>query len=220
MKILCVIDSLGSGGAQRQLVGLAIGFKERGHEVSFLVYHEEDFFNKQLDDANIPVRKVLESNYFKRFFKMRRYIRKGNFDAVLSFLEAANFICELSGFPFRKWKLVVGERSANPNIKKSIKLRIYRWFHLMADYTVANSLANMKIIRSINPLLKKNKCKVIYNMIDTKTWKPLNNYEYRRNVKTNIIVIARHKYLKNLNGFIEALSLLTNQQLHKINVEW
>ena len=39
MKILCVIDSLGSGGAQRQLVGLAIGFKERGHEVSFLVYH-------------------------------------------------------------------------------------------------------------------------------------------------------------------------------------
>lgn len=33
MKILCVIDSLGSGGAQRQLVSLAKGFKEKGNEV-------------------------------------------------------------------------------------------------------------------------------------------------------------------------------------------
>lgn len=39
MKILCVIDCLGSGGAQRQLVNLATAFKEKGHEVSFLVYH-------------------------------------------------------------------------------------------------------------------------------------------------------------------------------------
>jgi len=38
MIILCVIDTLGSGGAQRQLVNIAIGFKERGHTVSFLVY--------------------------------------------------------------------------------------------------------------------------------------------------------------------------------------
>ena len=35
MNILCVIDILGSGGAQRQLVNIAIGFKERGHTVSF-----------------------------------------------------------------------------------------------------------------------------------------------------------------------------------------
>lgn len=29
MKILCVIDSLGSGGAQRQLVNLALAFKDK-----------------------------------------------------------------------------------------------------------------------------------------------------------------------------------------------
>ena len=43
MKILCLIDDLGSGGAQRQLVNLSKGFVSRGHEVSFLVYHPADF---------------------------------------------------------------------------------------------------------------------------------------------------------------------------------
>ena len=35
MKILCVINSLRPGGAQRQLVNLGIGFKEKGHEGGF-----------------------------------------------------------------------------------------------------------------------------------------------------------------------------------------
>ena len=31
MKILFVIENLGSGGAQRQMVNLAISFKKKGH---------------------------------------------------------------------------------------------------------------------------------------------------------------------------------------------
>src|SRR5664280_841694 len=106
MKILCVIDSLGSGGAQRQLVNLAIGFKERGHEVSFLVYHRLNFYKESLEENNIPVYEIIEPNYLKRLLKMQRFIRGGGYDAVLSFLEAANFICELAGLPWRKWKLI------------------------------------------------------------------------------------------------------------------
>src|SRR5690606_17490758 len=102
MRILCVIDSLNSGGAQRQLVNLAIGFKEEGHDVAFLVYHKLDFHKKILDEKNISVNYVVESNYILRMLKMRRFIRNGNYDTVLSFLEASNFICEISGFPRRK----------------------------------------------------------------------------------------------------------------------
>ena len=38
--ILFFIDSLGSGGAQRQIVQLALGFKERNYKVSFLIYNK------------------------------------------------------------------------------------------------------------------------------------------------------------------------------------
>ena len=43
-RILCFIDSLGAGGAQRQLVNLAFGLKKRDYIVSFLVYLVDDFY--------------------------------------------------------------------------------------------------------------------------------------------------------------------------------
>lgn len=220
MRILCVIDSLGSGGAQRQLVGLAIGFKEKGHEVSFLVYYNNNFFYNTLARENIQVTSVIEPNYLKRLLKMRRHIRRGNFDAVLSFLEASNFICEVAGLPSRKWKLVVGERSANPNILKSCKLRIYRWFHLLADYVVANSHNNLALVKNINPLLSEKKCRIISNMVDLNKWKPSGIYIPKKNGKCRLIVLASHSYTKNLNGLVEAVSLLNKDEKGKLIIEW
>lgn len=220
MKILCVIDYLGSGGAQRQLVELALGFKERGHEVFFLTYHQNTFYDSILEKASIQITCIKESNYLKRFLKMRRFIRQGKYDAVLSFLEAANFICEVSGFPSRKWKLVVGERSANPNILKSVKLKVYRWFHLFADYVVANSHSNMKIVRSINSFLPDSKCKVIYNLVDFNRWKPSSVYTPRKEGKFKLIIAAGHRYLKNLNGLVEALKMLSPAEHSRLTIEW
>ena len=220
MKILCVIDSLGSGGAQRQLVELAVRFKERGHNVTFLVYHEKFFFKRYLDEAKIPVNVIIETNYLKRLFKMRKYIRKGNYDAVLSFLEAANFICEFAGLPWRKWKLVVGERSANPNINKSLKLMSFRWFHLFADFIVANSHENIKLIQRINPIISSRRLKVIYNMVDLDRWKPLPDFTPSQDGKFLLVVAASHIYYKNLNGLVEALHLLSKDELSKLTISW
>lgn len=222
MKILCVIDSLGSGGAQRQLVNLAKGFKEKGHDVSFLVYHPDDFYKKELEQADIGVKYILEPSYLKRLLKMRRFIRRGNFDAVLSFLQAANFITTVSGFPYRKWKLVVGERSANPNILKSFKLRSYRWFHLFADYVVANSQANLDIVKKVNPLLSSNKCRVIYNMIDMENRDHLRcNLPTKENKESfNLIVGSSHSKLKNLDGLVEAVKLLPEDKRRYIKINW
>lgn len=220
MRILCVIDSLGSGGAQRQLVNLAIGFKVRGYQVSFAVYHEENFFKELLDNQDIPVHAIIEPSYLKRLFKFRNYIRKGNFDAVLSFLEAANFICEFAGFPWRRWTLVVGERSANPNILKSFKLRFYRWFHLFADYTVANSHENLRMVKRINPFLSSKKMKVIYNMVKLNDKELSKNYQRLQDGKVHLIVVARHEFMKNAKGVIEAVNKLNDENKSKIKIEW
>lgn len=221
MKVLCVIDSLGSGGAQRQLVNLAISFKEKGNDVSFLVYHSEPFYYATLEEKGIPVLEVIEPNYIKRLLKMRKVIRNGNYDSVLSFLEAANFICEVSGLPFRKWRLVVGERSANPAILKSFKLRFYRFFHIFADIVVANSHENIKLVKKVNPLLSDKKLQVIYNLIDFEKWQPVpENYTFRKNGKFNLIVVASHQYLKNLAGLVEAVNLLNDEEKKQLVINW
>src|SRR5690606_34001965 len=167
----------------------------------------DPFYYQVLSEYRIKIIEVLEDNYIKRILKMRHIIRKGNYDAVLSFLEAASFICTVAGFPYRKWTLTVGERSANPNIFKSFKLKLYRWFHIFVSAVVANSHENIKMVKNINPILCDKKMHVIYNLIDFNKWQ-FNSaeYIYCKNRKFNLTVVASHQYLKNLNGLVEAVN--------------
>jgi len=219
MRILCVIDSLGSGGAQRQLVELAQGFKERGHDVLFLTYHENNFFKPKLDDIEIPVFTLIETNYLKRIFKVRSFIRKTKPDSVIAFLQGASFMATIAGFPCRKWKLIVGERSANPNILKSFKLRLYRWFHLFSDYVVANSYSNLNLVKRANPLINKEKQIVIYNMVNIPSNLALTKSKVKSS-KTLIVVAASYRPVKNLDGLIAAVSTLELHHLNQFEIHW
>ena len=226
MKILCVIDHLGPGGAQRQLVQLATGFKEKGHDVSFLTYHHIPFFNRVVEQAGIGITCIEEKNYLRRLFKMRRFIRKGNFDGVLSFLERASFISEFAGLPRRRWRMVAGERNASLKVKRRPSMRLFLLFHLFADYVVANSEANIKIVRSLNPLLPASRCRVIYNIIDFNRWKPDGVHarpseDFRSNGSPlRVLVAARVQHQKNLKGLVDALMLMDPGELERIRIHW
>jgi len=220
MKFLFVIDSLGSGGSQRQMINLAVALKKRGNEVSFLVYHPNIFYADELRKFEIRVNQINEQNYFLRLIKMRKRIRASNADVVLSFLEAPNFICEVAGLPWRKWKLIVSERSANPEALKSIKAKIMKQFHVLADFVITNTHANRNLIRKIVPFLRQSKLRVIYNFVDLDTFKPIKDYSYKRNGKLHLLIASSHQYLKNLNGLVEGLALLDNQMREKIKIIW
>lgn len=220
MNILCVIDSLGAGGAQRQLVGLARGFVARGHIVEFLVYHRRDFFKPILEQENISINYITEMNYLRRLLKMRRFIRNGEFDVVLSFLQASNFISEIASLPTGKWKLIVGERSANPNISSSVKLRTFRLFHFLADFVVSNSNANLDIVQSVNPFLKNSKCKVIYNLVPSSYFSKSINENPNISNELKIVIGASHRYLKNSKGLVQALLMLSPSQRSRLKVSW
>ena len=56
MHLLFVIDCLGSGGAQRQMVNLALGLIQRSHSVEFFVYYpHKDHFEGLLKAAGIQI---------------------------------------------------------------------------------------------------------------------------------------------------------------------
>lgn len=220
MNILCVIDDLGSGGAQRQLVELARGFINLGHSVTFLTYHPASFYYSYLNELRIPIKNISSSNYVTRIFKMRNFIRKGKFNAVISFLEGSNFICEIATLPIKNWTLIVGERSSKPEIKQSLKLIIYRWCHFLADYVVANSHANISLVKEVNPFLNSNKYRVIYNMVDFNIWNPSQEYIPRKHGKLKLIVAASHQKLKNLVGLIDAVILLELNERALLEIDW
>ena len=121
-NILCFIDSLGSGGAQRQLVNLGIALKKNGHNISFLTYYSSSFFQNLLDSEKIPIFTIECTSTVRRILRCRRFIRKGKYDVVISYLETPSLLNEIAGFPWHKWRVIVGERSAAPKILNTLKI--------------------------------------------------------------------------------------------------
>lgn len=220
MRILFFIDLLGSGGAQRQMVNVAIELKKLDINISFLVYYPDAFYESILAENNIEIHLIHETRPIPRILKIRKYIRNGAFDVVVSFLETPNLIAELAGFPGRKWKLLVGERSSNPKIANSFKLKFLRYMHQFSDAIVANSETNLEMIKKISPFISSNKFHTIYNMVDLEIWKPSENYIVRKNGKTNIIIAASHQYLKNSKNLIEALNILSESEKLALSIKW
>ena len=217
MKILLFIDSLGSGGAQRQMVTLAKIFQNLKYEVSFLVYHKEDFFKAQLDELNIHVNYILEPNPILRIWKIRRFIRAGDYSTVISFLDTPNFINCISAIGDRNWKVVTSERSAKRSFFSSKKGKLFGWFQRYSDTIVCNS-NNAKAMWEQHYPNYINKLSVIYNPVIL----PEITSEYipKQNGKLHIVVAASYQYLKNPIGLIKALALLNEEEREKIEVNW
>lgn len=221
-KILCIINNLGSGGAQRQLVNLAVGFRQKGYDVDFLIYAPSvsHYYYDTIRRNGMNIMEVDEDNYALRVLKMRRVIHRYQPDVILAFLEVAAFIAEMSSILPHKWKLIVGERSADPRKRTSRRLRFFLHCHRFADYIVANSQANIDIIKQVAPELPDAKYRVIYNGLDPDKFVVDNDFTFCRNTKRNILIASSHRYVKNLRNLIEAVHLLSPDDRNAIHIHW
>ncbi|RAR70243.1 glycosyltransferase family 4 protein [Flavobacterium aciduliphilum] len=220
MKIIFVIGDLYSGGAQRQMVNLALKYKSEGHEVSTLTYYSREYYGEILREKGIQTKCIEERKPIKRMIKFREYLRNSDADVVVSYLGISNFLCEFAAIPYKRWNLVVNERSANPLILKSYKSFVVRLFHFFSDRIVTNSFSNKDMILKVNPFLKEKQIQVIYNMIDLDFWKPDNNYKYKEDGELKIVIAASHRYLKNLIGLLKAVSNMSEIEKSKIKITW
>ena len=89
LRLVFVLDSLVSGGAQRQAVELACALQSMGRvEASFVVYHDLDFFGPRLSRAGIPVTRVVKQMRFDPTLplRLRRWLEADRADVVHAFL--------------------------------------------------------------------------------------------------------------------------------------
>lgn len=218
-RILFLSPNLGinGGGAERQIVNVACGLKQKGYFVEFLCYFEGDFYENNLKDNDITVYRKLLPNYIKRSFYVRRFIRKNKYDVVISFLETPNFLNCFSAIGGKSWKVIIGERSAIDESFKAIKLKIYCSLQRFADLLVANSENAVNLRVAQFPYLK-TKTKVIYNRIvinDTEL-----EYIPKKDGKLNVLILASYQYLKNSIGLIEAVNAMSEEEKNKFNINW
>lgn len=220
MKVLCVIDSFGSGGAQRQMVNLALGLKARGHEVEFFVYFPKlNFFRSVVDNAGIPVHEVDKGHggfSFTVLMALIRLIRRSDYDVVISFLNSPNVYAELAKLAAWNTPLIVSERSSHKGDKSRVGPFLKRVLHVVADKVVANSHSHADWLRNIFWLRRKTS--VIYNGIDIGVPGEMGFYENISDLK--VLVVGRVGPEKNALNIIKALAILHDRHGHTPKVQW
>jgi glycosyltransferase involved in cell wall biosynthesis len=165
MKLLFVIDNLGSGGAQRQMVQLALGLNRRGHNVEFFIYYPEyDFFASPLQDAGIQIHKYKKKSQFsvKIIADLHNHVLERYYDVVLSFLDTPNFYSEIIRLKRKKPALVVSERNAYDKASFTWQKYFLDQFHHLADRVTVNSHYQAHQMTLYLPWLKNKLC-MIYN---------------------------------------------------------
>jgi len=202
MNYLFIIDNLGSGGAERQIVTMAISAKQRNHEVVILGYAKGDHFLSTIKSYGIDYYLIDDKNPFKRIWKFRKKIKHLKPDTIIAFLRTASLLAELSALPVKRFKIIIQECN-NIYLKYSLKNSVFLQFHRIADIVTTNSEYTTNSVLQRAPYLKK-KMRTIYNGLDLNRFKPSANY-VQGNPKS-FIVVSSHQPHKNARGLLLALA--------------
>lgn len=216
MKILCFIDGLGSGGAQRQMMNLAIGLKNRGHIVQMIAYTDADFYLAKLHDEGISYKVIGKRNYLERIVKIKNFIRKSKPDVLISFLETPNFISCLSSIGKHNWVLITSERNAKEYEFKNIRGKFMKWFERFSDWTVCNSKVAEQLWNKYYPKYRR-RVSTIYNPVVIQ--KNIVQKDSANEV-LRIVIAASYQKLKNPVGLVEAIHLLEDEYRKKVHIDW
>jgi glycosyltransferase involved in cell wall biosynthesis len=219
MKILCVIDHFGSGGAQRQMVTLACGLKQRGHAVEVFTYFpDHSFFRQQVTANGIPVHEFRKGKGFSFgvFRKLSSLIRSGCYDIVVSFLSSPNVYSELSCAMSRSAKLVVSERGSHFGDKSRIGALIRRTLHRLADRVIVNSVSHHSWLTGHCPWMI-GRVSTIYNGVELEKF-PLDPNRPLGDLR--LLIVGRLDRGKNIVTLLEALQLFHDTHGWVPQVSW
>lgn len=215
-KILLFTDSLVSGGAQRQIVGLAKLLHDKEFEVKLIYYHPLEFYKPYLEEYCVPYECVYGANDSKkRLFKIAKAIREFKPDVVISYLDVPNIITCLLKVCGMKFRLIVSERNTTQTLtmRDRVKFFLMRW----TDVIIPNSYSQEKFINEHYNSLK-NKVTTITNFVDTVLFAPLSSQKECKKYK-EIISVGRICPQKNVKRFIESIVIL-NKLRNDFHISW
>lgn len=215
-KILCLIDTLGMGGAERQMIGLALMLKQRGYRVDLVTYYDHDFHAELVQHYGLgSVTLHVGSSPWSKLMAVRSYIQeKGGYDCVIAYKSGPNIIGCLLRLMGMKFRLIVSERNTTQHIgrKENIQFSLYR----KADFVVPNSQTQVYFISEHFPWLKK-KTVAITNFTDTNYF-AANFTEVGE--KLNIMTTARVASQKNILRYIDTIYLLRKRGVKNVHFDW
>lgn len=213
-RILLITESLGPGGAERQLCGLAATLTEAGYECRVVTYIENQYFQPYLEEHEVDYQFAsFLANKLTRVHRLVKVLKDYKPDVVISYLTHVNVVACIARI-FYRCKLIVSERSSN--ISYSFADRVHFFLYQLADYVVPNSNSQARFIASHCPSLS-GRIVPIVNFVNSDVFVPA--VEKRSSDVLKVLTIARYDESKNLLTYLEAIKMAKDLNM-PLQFEW
>lgn len=215
-KILCFIDAFSLGGAERQLIGLAMFLKQKGYDVTLLAYHQENFYESllRINNLHYEILQTGESQWSKMKAVMRFIKQQNGFDWVIAYKNGPCMIACILKMLGLKVRVIVSERNTTQVLSK--RERIKYFLYRFSDYIVPNSYSQAVFISDYVPVLKQ-KIVTITNFTDTQHFVPVDK---EQTPMLKIMTAGRVAKQKNILKYLEAISLIKKEGIKNIHFDW
>jgi len=204
VKILLVIDSLGSGGAQRLFANLAREFVRNRHSVDVFVYDSSDFYDQDFIDAGVRIIRANKKGKGFSFSVLSSLIvsYKKGYNLVFSAMHAPSFYAVLAKIFAPVVQLTVCEFSSSHSKGSILRKLAFYFSTLLADRVICNSVHEKKLMNKLPGRAKK--LFSIWNgySIDEFQFRPP-----RKNSHLKLLVVGRIAYPKNGDQLFQSLRL-------------
>jgi glycosyltransferase involved in cell wall biosynthesis len=225
MNIALLIRSLNYGGAERQLVLLAKGLHECGHQVRVMVLYPNGPLEKDLHQAGVPIRSLNKRGRWDAagfFLRLIRSLQEEKPDTLYSYLAVPNLFTVILKPLFPRIKMIWGVRASNVDLSRYDWLaRLTYWLERrlsrFADLIIVNSRSGFDHAAAHG--FPKNKMVVIPNGIDTERFFPdpaareLVRKEWGVSENEKLIgLVGRLDPMKDHPTFLRAAALLAQER--------
>lgn len=226
MKRILFIGGLTSGGAEHQMVVVATLLKKEGYDVSYFCPGDGDFFQKDLEKSGIPILRIRENrlssllklNIPRITLLVRRILKRGSYDTVVSFLGLWNFEnCFFAKKRNTQHKAITGIRNNRNSVFLDRQEKFFTRFEKYADTIVSNSDNAKRVFSDYFPE-HSTKLTTIYNIVDLPEIHT--KYSIKKDNKLHIIVPASYREVKNPMGLLKALTLIDMKERNLLQIDW
>jgi len=222
MKILIVIDSIGTGGAQKLKAELALGLVAHNCQVEMFIYNKftDEFFASDLSKAGIKVHIVSKkgSGFSVVVLNELRILLSQNFDIVISSMHAPSIYSALALLGKRKCKLIVCDESSSMAPISLFRRCMFYLATLFSDFVVPNSFNEAKLMKKLPGRSKK--IRPIWNGYDLSLIPFYLNKSYMNKGIQRLLVVGRIAHPKNGVSFLRALSLFQKRNGWLPEIKW
>lgn len=218
MKILHIINSLNTGGAEKLLVETLPLYEKKNIEVDLLLLSKKETpFENLLN--NTFKGSVYHSNIKHLYsplqiFQIIKHIRKKKYDIVHAHLFPTLYWLSLAKLFFRFKTLILFTEHNTHN--KRLGSAVFRWidkiiYHQYSKIIAITPQVKEVLIQKLN--IKENKIKVVYNGVDInkyKNAKVYNKEDFFDKDSIMLIQVSRFHPQKDQKTLIKTLALLPN----------